>query len=87
MQFLDILDTYPNLMHSLFSALNAESSESSLKHVGPNVISIHGFFGDAEVSKEELIPFATCEPPILFIAGTDDKMCPSAKFVSKNTFF
>ena len=66
----------------LISALNAKSSETSLKHVGPNMISIHGFFGDAEVSSEQLIPFASCETPILFIAGTDDKMCPSVKFVS-----
>ena len=50
------------------------------------MISIHGFFGDAEVSSEQLIPFTSCEIPILFIAGTDDKMCPSVKFVSKNIF-
>ena len=51
------------------------------------MISIHGFFGDAEGSSEQLIPFASCEPPILFIAGTDDKMCPSVKFVSKVQLF
>ena len=71
-------------MYIIISALNAKSSESTLVHIGPNIISIHGFFGDGEASKDQLIPFASCQSPILFIAGTDDKMCPSVKFVSSS---
>ena len=59
-------------------------SDSLFKHVGPNIINMSGFFVfDGDMVKEYVIPFASSQSPILFIASSDDQMVPSVHFVSK----
>ena len=69
-----------------FAVYPAEINEHSIKHVGDNMVNMYGMFGQEKELKEEfVIPFASCESPILFIAGTDDKVYPSHQHVTINS--
>ena len=56
--------------------------ESAIRLVGPNVYNISGIFPRGDLYEKFIIPFATSQPPILFLAGTDDQLCPSDYMVS-----
>ena len=56
--------------------------ENVVKRVGTNIYNISAMFQRGELYEEFIIPFANSQPPILFLAGTDDQLCPSDYMVS-----
>lgn len=53
----------------------------NFEYVEPTLISIKSIFSN--LSEGPMIPFWNCEVPMLFIAGSDDRLQPSKEQVSK----
>ena len=54
-----------------------------VKPVGPNLLNAYGFMMQLEEPcMDKIIPFASCKPSLLFIAGSDDQISPSVSHVN-----
>ena len=57
--------------------------QSGIREISENVINIQKLFGsEVNENSSSVIPFQSCQIPLLMIAGDDDQMAETAKLVS-----
>ena len=55
-----------------FSAYELPTTADCIKQVGDNLLNVRDFID--QPCEEKVIPFANCNVPLLFIAGSDDQL-------------